>query len=220
MGRSLVLEDFDREVAPAAPEAQGGEGPGVAEQENARLQAFEDGYGAGWEDAARAHREEQDRISAELGRALQEMSFTFHEAQTALLQEVEPVLAGLVETVLPAALMPSLAEMVRSRALELARAGGTCAEIVVAPENVPRVEALAADRPAPPFRVVGEPALGPGQAFLRFGRSEEKIDLDAALADLREAVAGFAADVSRHPEGQAAQEAASDEAAERELRHA
>jgi hypothetical protein len=42
--------------------------------------------------------------------------------------------------------------------------------------------------------VVGEPALGGGQAFLRFGQAEEKIDLDATLADLRAAVARFAAD--------------------------
>ncbi len=218
MGRSLVLEDFDRVVLPTASEAEGGEAK-EADLEQARLQAFENGYGAGWEDAARAHREEQDQISAELGRALQEMSFTFHEAQTALLREMESVLVGLVDTVLPAALLPSLAEMVRSRALELAGAGHTCVEIVVVPENVARVEALAADRPAPPLRVVGEPALGPGQALLRFGRSEEKIDLDAALSDLREAVAGFAADAPASMTEQPAQEAAESEDEEKEMRH-
>ncbi len=196
MGKPLTLEDFDRSV-PARQQAEGGNpGPTAAELEQERLQAFEKGYGAGWEDSARAHRDEQDRISAEFGRALQEMSFTFHEAQAALMQEVEGVLAGLVEAVLPEARVPALAALVRDRARELAGQSGATVEIVVAPDNVARIEGLAQGRPAPPLRVVGEPSLGVGQAFLRFGASEEKIDLDAALADLRAAVARFAAEGS------------------------
>ena len=191
MSRALVLEDFDRTVAPS--EAAAGMAADI-DLEDERLRSFEKGYSAGWEDAARAHREEQDRISAEFGRALQEMSFTFHEAQSALMQEAESVLSGLVEAVLPEALQPSLGAMIRERALAVAQQTGVTVEVVVAPENVPRVESLAAERPSPPLRVLGEPSLGAGQAFLRFGAAEEKIDLDAALADLREAVSRFAAE--------------------------
>jgi flagellar assembly protein FliH len=192
MGRPLVLEDFDR--PPPAPVEQAPPPAAAADLEEERLQSFEKGYSAGWEDAARAHAEEQDSISAEFGRALQDMSFTFHEAQAALMQEVEGILAGIVETVLPEALQPALADMIRARAVEAARQSGATVEVVVAPENVARVEALAEGRLAPPLRVVGEPALGGGQAFLRFGQAEEKIDLDATLADLSAAVARFAAD--------------------------
>jgi flagellar assembly protein FliH len=189
MSRPLALEDFDRR---ASVSAQPTEGPRETALEEERLAAFEKGYGAGWEDAARAHEEEQNHISAELGRALQEMSFTFHEAQTALAREVEGVLAGLVETVLPAALRPALGEMIRERAQVATQSAGVTVEVVVAPENVARVERIAVERHAPPLRVVGEPALGPGQAFLRFGAAEERIDLDAVLADLRAAVGRFA----------------------------
>jgi flagellar assembly protein FliH len=111
--------------------------------------------------------------------------------------------------VFPAALRPALAELVVERTLEIARAPGQVVEIVVAPENVDRVEHLCQARPTPPARIVGEPSLGAGQAFLRFAASEEKIDLDAILAEMSSAMSqamasGEDADAGRaDPEGSA-----------------
>ncbi|NBC88821.1 MAG: hypothetical protein GVX90_04915 [Alphaproteobacteria bacterium] len=200
MSRPLKLEDFDLHAS-ASPVAGHAGRPGMPavpsdaadDREEEQLAAFEKGYGAGWEDAAKAHAEEQERISADFARALQDMSFSFHEAHAAFQAEAEALIRGLVETVLPAALEPALAAMIRDRAQALAETAEVTVEIVVAPDNVARVEGLAAGRPAPPMRVVGEDSLGAGQAFIRFGATEEKIDLDAALAELRAAVSGYLA---------------------------
>ena len=190
MMRLLSLDDFDMGEAGqgiAAPRAQ-------ADVEEARLEAFEEGYSAGWEDACRSHAEDQARITMALGRSLQEMSFTYHEAQAALVRELEGVLSGLVSVVLPATRDHGLAELIKERALALGAEVGAVVEVSVAPENVERVQALTEGQPAPPMRVVGEETLSAGQACLRFGAAEERIDLDAALAEIRDAVAAFAAD--------------------------
>lgn len=226
MLRRLALDDFNAVVsapwdsAEAPMSAESAAAAGAVDLEEERLAAYEKGYSAGWEDAARAHADEQTHISSELARNLQDLSFTFHEAQAALAQDMEAILSGLVDRVFPAALRPALAELVVERTLEVARAPGQVVEIVVAPENVDRVEHLCQARPTPPVRIAGEPSLGAGQAFLRFAASEEKIDLDAILAEMSSAMSqamgsGEDADAARaDAEGNAA-----DEMHDREAQH-
>lgn len=200
MLRRLTLDDFDggagapQDAAETpAPASYMGAAPpavGAVDLEEERLAAYERGYSAGWEDAAKAHAEEQGHISSEFARNLQDLSFTFHEAQAALLQDMEAILSGIVERVLPGALRPALTEHVVDRAVELARVPGQVVEIVVAPENVERVEVLCQGRPTPPLRIFAESSLGAGQAFIRFAACEEKIDLDAILAEMSSAMEG------------------------------
>lgn len=196
MARTLMLEDFDAPHAAwpsSAPSRAGGAAPGEMavpqiDREEERLDAYEKGYSAGWEDATKAHGDEQAHISAEFAHNLQALSFTFHEAQSAFLQEVEDILRAVVEKVMPEALRPALAEAILERAHAASKDAGVVAEIVVAPDNVARIEALCEGRTAPPLRIVAEPSLAAGQAFLRFGSREEKIDLDAAVAEMTEAM--------------------------------
>jgi flagellar assembly protein FliH len=225
MLRRLALDDFnegpsatwDTDLSISTPDP----GPqNDVDLEEERLAAYEKGYTAGWEDAARAHMDEQAHISSELARNLQDLSFTFHEAQTALVQDMEAILTGLLERVLPGALRPALAECVVERAIDVAREPGQVVEIVVAPENVDRVHALCETRPAPPLRVAAEPSLGAGQAFIRFAASEEKIDLDAVLADMSSAMAQALAFGDRAgDQGVHAGDPAADAPREREAHH-
>lgn len=193
MGRPWPLESFD------IPRAESGGEAAVSEAalEEERLAAFDTGYKAGWDDAAAAHAEEQGRIGTELGRNLQELSFTYHEARNAMLAEMHGLLRGMVEKILPMTLRPSLGELILERVAERAEARSEiAAEIVVAPDNRDLVEHLVADRVAPPLRVVAEPSLGEGQAFLRLDGAEEKVDLDQTLSDIADAVSDF----FHHPE--------------------
>ena len=52
-----------------------------ADLEEAKLAAFEKGYTAGWEDAVAAQDDEVAELRADLGRNLQALSFSYHEAQ-------------------------------------------------------------------------------------------------------------------------------------------
>ncbi|WP_116132960.1 flagellar biosynthesis protein [Tropicimonas sp. IMCC34043] len=188
MGRPLKLESFDIAVPATCevailPEEQ---------LEEVRLQAFDQGYRAGWEDSASAFKEDQRRISEEFGNNLQELSFTYHEARNAVLAEMEGILRGMVDRVLPATLTRSLGEMILRQIGEAAeRASEVPVDVVVSPANVSVVRSLIEHRVVPPLRIHGEQTLGDGQAFLRMGGSEHKFDLEAVLREIADAVTDF-----------------------------
>lgn len=190
-----------RQLTPAAPAPTPAPAAGAPDLEEERLAAFDRGYKAGWDDATAAHEADQGRIAADLAHNLQAMSFTYYEARTALMSELESLLRGIVHAVLPAARHPALCTMLLDR-LETAARGTAevAAEIVVAPVNRAKVEALVEGRVAPPLRVTEEPSLSDGQAFLRFGDAEEKIDLDAVLAEIAQAITEFFAHESAEAE--------------------
>lgn len=207
MARPWQLDCFDT----ARPREQAAaDATAAALTEEDRLAAFDKGYKDGWEDATRAHAEDQAHISAEFGNNLQALSFTYHEARAAMLSEMETLLRGLVEAVLPGVARQTLGRMIRERLAEAAEAlSDVPLEIVVAPCNRARVDALLENRVAPPVVVREEPSLGEGQAFLRFGDREEKLDLDAVLTEIRTAIEDFFA----------AAEATSDNPSEDQRRH-
>lgn len=188
MSQLWVLESFDIADPVLAALAMSPEG-GLAEE---RLEAFDQGYKDGWEDAAKAHAEGQSSISVELAGNLQALSFTYHEARTAILSEMEDILTGIVTRILPDAMVESLGQMIVERVREAAEnAADVQVEIVVNPDNVSRVQGLIEGMIAPPIHVVDEPSLGEGQAFIRLGEAEQKIDLEAVLRELSEAVTEF-----------------------------
>ncbi len=188
MTRLWVLESFDTSDPVQSAFAMNADG-GFDEE---RLQAFDQGYKDGWDDAAKAHAEEQASIGVELAGNLQALSFTYHEARNAILEEMEDILTGLVTRILPDTMVHSLGQMIVERVRDVAdNAAEVQVEIVVNPNNVTRVRALLDNMIAPPLKVVSEPSLGEGQAFIRMGDAEHKIDLEAVLRDLSEAVAEF-----------------------------
>ncbi|MBY6154483.1 ABC transporter ATP-binding protein [Vannielia litorea] len=158
----------------------------------AQLAAFDKGYREGWDDAAKAHAEEQKAIGADLARALDDMSFTYHEARRAMLGEMRELVTGIVFKVLPETLNGSLGLMILERIEGAVKARSEVSvEITVAPGNMARVEPLLQGEATIPVRLAEEPSLGPGQAALRFASSEEIIDMSAVLAGIAEVVDGF-----------------------------
>ena len=69
--------------------------------EDLKLQAFEAGYQAGWDDASKAHADGKEKTSAEFAQNLLDMSFTYHEALAKLTVSLEPLMKKVVEKLLP-----------------------------------------------------------------------------------------------------------------------
>lgn len=160
--------------------------------EEEMLQSFDRGYKDGWDDAAKAHAEEQSSISAELAGNLQSLSFTYHEARGSVLSEMEGILKGLVSRILPETMVHSLGAMIVEHVRRAAdEASEVDVEVIVCPENALRVTDLIEGMIAPPLTVIEEASLGEGQAFIRLGGAEQKIDLEAVLQGLSEAVTDF-----------------------------
>lgn len=187
MGR-LVLPSFDDFVLSETDDFI----PGTAAGEEVRLAAYETGYKAGWDDAVEAETTAQGRIRADLARNLQEMSFTYHEARTAVLKQIEPLMQGIVSRVLPELARDTLGQTVADRLRPLARnAAEAPVRMLCNPaERDTLLEALG-DQQLLPLQVEADPLLAEGQVHLKFGDAEEMIDLDSAIRSISNAVAAF-----------------------------
>ncbi|MEP0964540.1 MAG: hypothetical protein ABJQ80_02850 [Lentilitoribacter sp.] len=160
--------------------------------EDQKLEAFETGYQAGWDDATKAQNETQEKISAELGQNLLDLSFTYHEALSKLTMSLEPAMQQILEKLLPEiankALGPHILEQIS--ALMKQKIKGPV-EIVVNPKNFNTVQAMVGDKSSESVVIVGEESLGEGQAFIRIGIEEQQIDLDSIVAEIMQAMTAF-----------------------------
>lgn len=187
MARRLQLEVFD------TPDRTGARvDPGQDEFEEARLAAYEQGYTAGWDDAVAAQDAEVARLRADLGRNLQDIAFTYHEAHSHVLRTLEPLLQDMVNKVLPAIARESIGHVVLDHLRPLARElTGAPITVVSNPSNRGVIERLLVAEAGFPLRFDEEPSLGAGQVYLRLGEAESRVDLDGVIAAISAAVSAF-----------------------------
>ena len=187
--RALRLEVFDTSQA-----ADGSPLPLVeaTAAEEAKVAAFEQGYSAGWDDAAAAQQGDQSRISADLARNLQCLSFTFQDARSHVLQAIRPLMLEMINRLLPKvaheALAPTVLEALTPIADEMSDAPMT---LVLNPAVRSQVEDLVTRATGLPLVIEEEPSLSEGQVYIRFGTAEAKVDLDRVTADISAAVRAF-----------------------------
>ena len=186
--RALTLENFDI----AHPVQQAAAPTPKAESKDEWLDVFERGYKDGWDDAVKASATEQERIGAEFAGNLADLGFTYEEARAAVLKEMRPLIEGLLDKVLPASTRDLLNHRLLDEVSELlAQASTVTPCIIVAPQNRAMIEELVGRQTGLRVVVEEEPSLGDGQAYLQFGPSEQKIDLDAALGSLSQTISDF-----------------------------
>ncbi len=160
--------------------------------EDAKLQSFETGYKAGWEDAIKAQETAKDRIASDFAQNLQDMSFTFHEASTKLSLAMKPFLSQIVSKILPDLTDKIIAAQAVSQMIELMEAQSeTAIQIVVSPKNLDALTDLLAEKSNIPFQITAEPALGEGQVYLRANAEEREINLDAVKHGISNALDAF-----------------------------
>lgn len=180
-----LLEDF-------APALDARTEPPAEVESKDMLDTFEQGYKAGWEDAIQAKSDELNSISADLARNLQDMSFTFHEAQAAILADIAPVIEKIVEKTIPPLAREALGLQIIEQLTKLAREQEpTDVEICINPEDHASVEALLPEHLTFPVNVISDNSVPAGQCQIRFGARERQIDVGEALKHLSQALAGF-----------------------------
>lgn len=160
--------------------------------EEAKLAAYEQGYRAGWDDAAAAQAEDQNRIRADLARNLQQLSFTWQEARAHMLKAVEPLLEEMVGRVLPETAREMLAPMVLEQVMPLAgEMTDQPVALVLNPAVRVAVETLIEQATGLPMVIQEEPTLPDGQVYIRLGATEAQVDLTRVTADIAAALRGF-----------------------------
>jgi flagellar assembly protein FliH len=160
--------------------------------EEQRLESFEAGYQAGWEDAVKAQADECRQISADLAQNLQDLSFTYQEARAAVIESLAPLLTQMVETVLPKLAHQHLPERVAEVIKSLSEEQGRQTAVIHACiKDIPALEAVLAHEPEMNVTLTEDEAMAEGQLRIQLGQTEREFDLRAVLDGLERAVSNF-----------------------------
>ncbi|SMX32020.1 ABC transporter ATP-binding protein [Maliponia aquimaris] len=169
-----------------------------ADLEGKKLEAFEKGYRAGWDDSVKSQSDDRTRISSAFGQHLQDLSFTYHEAYTQVMNAVTPLLNEMVNALMPALARETLGHHIVDQLKAMSREIGQMEVVIaVAPTRVEAVTPLLKSDFAFPIQLVPDDTLAEEQADIRFGETERQIDLSDLIASVAEAVEGFAHDNRR-----------------------
>lgn len=186
-----LLEDFAARAL-ANDRREGSGSIGEVSFEPDRVDAYEQGYKAGWDDAIKAQCNERETIRADLACNLQELTFTYAEAKAKIQEQMEPLLREMVESVLPQVAAENFGALLLE---ELDKAAAAQMEIpvdlIVAPCNRAALKSILPEDLEFVLHVVEETTLGEGQAFIRVGRNERQIDLMEVLDRASKTVSGF-----------------------------
>ncbi|MFA5581059.1 MAG: flagellar biosynthesis protein [Paracoccaceae bacterium] len=178
------LEDFDAATRADPPVTQTPQ-----EIEAARIAAYDQGYKAGWDDAASAQADDQSRIDATFSRNLEDLGFTFHEARSHVMRSIGPLLHTIMEKVLPDLIMQTIGQTILEELLPMAEnASDTPIEIVISPANRTALETVLQRTTTIPIRIAEETNLTDGQVYLRMGESERQIDLTGTVERISQAI--------------------------------
>ncbi|EAQ24183.1 FliH/SctL family protein [Roseovarius sp. 217] len=160
--------------------------------EEERLEAFEKGYRAGWDDCVKSQIEDGRRITADLVQNLQDFSFTYEEAHAEILAMLHPLLQQITTSVLPALSHAMLAPRITEILTDLiATHGRQQVKIVAGPDDRMILQTLSADLPELSIEVTEDPTLASGQVYLRLGDREHALDMQSVLQGIEQAISGF-----------------------------
>ncbi|MCF6233705.1 MAG: ABC transporter ATP-binding protein [Rhodobacteraceae bacterium] len=160
--------------------------------EDLRLDSFEKGYSAGWEDAFAAQDKDRTRIAAGLADCLGDMSFTYQEALSEMMRSVQPVLCNLVDLVLPEIMQQTIGNHITEQLCDMVRdqASGAASVVVPIGARASLASILTLNMPMP-VKITEDASLDPGRAYLRLGTSEREIDSTALITSIRDSVDAF-----------------------------
>jgi len=93
----ILLEDF----SDIAPEQVEDDPPPKEDIDALKLEAFQNGYKSGWDDAVKQASQEHKNIGEELSRNLRDARLTYEETRQEILSYVEDLLKEVFSTLLP-----------------------------------------------------------------------------------------------------------------------
>lgn len=160
--------------------------------EDIKLESFERGYSAGWEDALKAQSGSRTEAANSFIAGLQDISFGYHEARAGLIKAMQPVLTDIMTKLLPEAAQATLGAQVVEQLTEMLRkSADQSVRIEATKENLDALEELVDGAIPPPFVCVPNSDLGPMQVVLQVGAEEREIDLDQVILGISTAMEGF-----------------------------
>lgn len=182
-----LLEDF----AESGPKA--GEVLSEVKVEELKLEAFERGYQAGWDDSAKAQQDSSTHLSEDFTRNIRDLSFTYDEAYAGFVAAMRPLIGQVVNAVLPELAHATLGIRVAALIEEEVIAHGRQPVILTtAPASAAALQAVLPQDAGFPVEMRQDDTLAEGQVQLRIGEAAEReIDLQGVLDGIRAATDSF-----------------------------
>ena len=166
--------------------------------EDLKLEAFENGYKAGWDDATKAHESEQERAIIAVTQRLEDLSFTHTEAITKMTSAMQPLLSKITLCLLPEIAKNALGAHVAEQLDELLKEEAQSAvEIAVAPETLEPLKKQLEGRSNLSLDFTAEPILTSGQVYLRSRKVEREVNLDTVLDGIKIAIDAFFTEIQQ-----------------------
>lgn len=160
--------------------------------EEERLEAFEKGYQAGWDDCVKSQVEDGRRITADLAQNLLDIGFTYEEVHGEIMGAMQRLLQQITQTVLPplshAMLVPQVTEILHDL---LETNGRQPVQLTAGPADLAILRRLSAEMPDLACTLTEDQTLASGQVLLRLGESERALDMPDVLLRIEHAVSGF-----------------------------
>jgi hypothetical protein len=188
----MTLRALKLEVFGSGPTAAGATPGAGGDSEEMRLNAYEAGYKSGWDDAT-AEREKSDQlIAADLERNLRDISFSYSEARTEVLNGFGGLIKSIVTSFLPAIAAEAVVPLVNAELEELLRnLGDQRCELLASPRTAAQLEWLISRHLEADLHIIPEPAFADGRVSLRFGGEEREVDLSGMVATMTAAIRDF-----------------------------
>ena len=181
MTQPLTLEEFGSQQIPRDDI-----------HEEVRLEAFDKGYAAGWDDATAAAERDAAASDQAVRARLEELGFTYHEARAHVMRSLTPLLHAIATTALPRIVRDTLGARLVEVGEDLAQdAAGGPITILTRTETREAVETALADTAAFPFHVETDDDLAEGHIRMSLGQSGRLIDTGAAARSLIEALSAL-----------------------------
>jgi len=160
--------------------------------EEVRLEAFETGYQAGWDDSVAAQKKDSRAVSVQLSQNLQDLSFTYEEARAEVIASLWPLLKQMVDTVLPRLAQDRLPDIIAEEIQQMIRDGGDhVIELRAAAADILALDNLGSDQWPERLKLVEDNGLAAGQVCIRLGEREREIDLNETLRKINRTVTDF-----------------------------
>ncbi len=160
--------------------------------EDRRLSAFEGGYKAGWDDATIALATEQRNLALQVQQHLLDISFTYHEARSQILKNIDPFISELLNKFIPTIAQDSIALQIRTELLTLVKSHLDGKVMIVASQEAHTyLEETLRNESLPHFLLESDPNLASSQVYLRVGSSEKCFDADALIQDAKIKISDF-----------------------------
>jgi len=187
MGQPLKLEVFENQETTESPVFL------LPEQvEEIRLNAYERGYVAGWDDGGQQGDADDTLRRTAIARQVEQLSFSYHEARGHVLRAIEPLFTGIFEAILPVASRASIVPLTIEQLLPLAHAAAdTPITLRVATGSRASYEAAFEGLVLPVLELVETDDLADGQAEFCFETTQSRIDLTHAADTIRRAFERF-----------------------------